>query len=259
MENKEMNPLDAFFKNGIEGKESEPPSASWAQMESLLDAQGQGDKKKKPVLWYWAAAAILPFLIFSIWFFGFNTTKTEMARINSETKKNIKAPDIISTEKFAGGIAGSEISDKQTVNLTKDKAFASTVRTKNHSYSKDSHTHQNHRVSDDKEEISVPKIENTVAVEMMKEMPAMLPVPIGQTEQIEKAVDPDYEIASIEFKSDKPSVKNQEEQFASIEWKLEPKRSLSEKITNIKTGQFKNLPTMGEAKESLFALLSPRR
>ena len=257
MENKELNPLDALFRNGMEGRESVPPSASWAQMESLLDAQGPALKKKKPVFWYWAAAAILPFLLFSIWFFGFNTRKAEMDITNTDDSGKQNVPALVIEEKRSEKIAASETLERQVGNKTKAQSLASNINKAHNIPSEKKDRIEDQNLISNKIESVQPFVESAIALETTNG--TINSKPMEDIEQMEKSKEPDYEIASMEFKSGKSNNKIQEDQLASVEWKRAPKTSLSEKISNIKTGQIKNFPTIGEAKESLFALLSPVR
>lgn len=70
---KEMknNRLDELFRSGLEDQEMAPPSAAWAQMESLLDARQATEPKKKrrAIVWFRAAAVLLPLLLIGAWWF----------------------------------------------------------------------------------------------------------------------------------------------------------------------------------------------
>jgi hypothetical protein len=246
------NQLDKMFRKGLEGKENQAPSASWAQMEALLDAQASGaePKKKRGFIWYWAAAVLVPLFIF-VWFivekepkkpeWASNNTKPPKQEILSlksarEEKINlisVEKPENPELKKLAAAqpqkIEKIKIQGLSTLNLKTDESQQ--IISENEDIAKNSAT-----------EIPDLSSENQTISSQSKE------------EEI------GYEIASIEFRkgsrpTEKPELANE---MASIEWRpgKPQKPNWAERIAHLKSGHFEKVPSMAEAKENLVALLS---
>jgi hypothetical protein len=69
-------------------------------------------------------------------------------------------------------------------------------------------------------------------------------------------LDSENEIGTIEFRPS--STKAQDEELATVEWKRKSlnKETIMDQISKVKSGQISNIPTVGEAKENLFAILT---
>jgi hypothetical protein len=264
MNSPEKNNLDELFRKGFESEETAPPSAGWAQMESLLDAQEAGGKKKNRVIaWYWSAAAVvLPFLIGGIWFLRMENS--EMTAViappgipSREEKQNQPLVEksgttleLASLPKTNGEVAVSEkpVAGKRNRVQNKEvKSLAPQETTIALAPAKGQPSEENPQVTPP-EEIRVSKDEPRPPLETASLQELKAPeVLAGETE-----------IASIEFRS---SNKKPEEEIASVEWKKGPKprRNLGESIARLREESREIIPNLNQAKDNLVAFLGFRK
>lgn len=250
MKNKDLNPLDNLFRQGLNDAESGPPSASWAQMEALLDAQPK--QKRKAAAWWWAAAAaIIPLFLAGIWWITKpQGADPQMAEVKPKTVERMVEPIGTSTTK-------SDESNSQA--RVESKALLASSSPKNHIASKI----QKSAVKKSPEAVNHSIVDNSVlanAEENPETNQVEPPSPPSNESNLAITETPDSKydntIASIEYKTGKPN-DNLEGEVASIEFKPNHAKrpTLSEQFNKFRNGEI-NLPTIGDAKQNLFALLS---
>lgn len=250
MKDKEINSVDQLFRGGLADGESTPPSASWAQMEALLDTLPEKKKRRPVVIWWSMAAAILPLLVLSVWWFG--ESGSQQAPVVAQTpvvKVMPAAPsktEVVPSEIKTQEVATLETSPKASRNSQTGNEIGESQRIK--------------RVSDKNTENGVsPSLaaENPIAT-TQDNNPPISPESIVMQEKSTQVMDngPEDEVASIEIRHGKPS-EPAEAEVATIEWRphQEKRPTLSEQFNKLRHGEL-NIPSVGEAKENLFALLT---
>lgn len=249
MENKDNQRLDHLFRN-LENMESTPPSASWAQMEALLDAQ-QG-KKKRGMVWWWAAAAILPFLLVGGWWMGQHTNPEKpLVAIHSDSKTKPVEIEKRATPTEIQPIESTVSATESGKNSIKQLASSNS---KGHFH----HVREKKAVSQlpqpiiNEPEIEIEKASNQTAVASQTE----IEIPATHEDQPQLvSEDSESGIASIEFRPS--SVLQEDSDVASVEWKQDQstKRKLQNTWEKIKNTDPAKLAGIENAKESLLALL----
>jgi len=257
MKNKELNAVDNLFRKGMEAEETNPPSASWAQMEALLDAQNAKPKRRKFAVFYWAAAALLPFLIFGLWFWNqnpatINIAKTDSVKIKSSPKSNENSSTENTDSPSGDNQNRSELPSEKGDKLN-DKSLVNRVKRGKTTRLNESFPLPDLVLLEDKM-VQNPQLDENQNIDLET---------FAKRELEGKKIEPQIidnnlsEVAVIEFR---PSEKmnSPEDQIASVEWRKDKnqKISLGERLANLKSGQIKNFPTIGDAKEELFALIT---
>ena len=275
METKGQHSLDDLFRRGFENEESTPPSAAWAQMESLLDAQqsgGEDKKKRRVVAWYWAAAAVvLPFLLAGFWWLKSGNGESQLAQ--SSTPSVVEQPKVettvadSSTEKTAspapktGAVVRNDgFEYEKPVTATRQVATSSTPKagnqpiagnTREFAPSDKGQVADNRKVNAPVSQPNAPVVASQeVAVAQVDPPKPMVVNEVAQTSAHPKEEDGN-EIASIEYRSSAKAIEGTE--IAEVEWRKEsrPKRSIAEQIARIKAGDIGKLPTLADARENL--------
>jgi hypothetical protein len=255
----ENQSLDQFFRKGMEGSESKPPTASWAQMEALLDAQNASPKtKKRPVIWYWAAAAILPFLFFFWWIFSLSETgKTELAgqKINQRVPEKMlrQNQEFEKVETQKPMIARGEPQKQFSISANEKIAKSDPVSSKKVKKAID-------EKATEKPFEPVLNLAQNQNINQEESFPKTK-IPVGIQAETKPAAEENqgYEIASIEIRKgqSKPEEKPEDLSVATIEWRKSKPEKLhwADRLANLKAGNIKNIPTMNEAKENIVAFL----
>jgi len=279
METKGQHSLDDLFRRGFENEESTPPSAAWAQMESLLDAQqsgGEDKKKRRVVAWYWVAAAVvLPFLLAGFWWIKSGNGEQQLAKTPTpsvmEQSKVETTAATSSTETTASTASKTEaVIQKDGFENTKPVtangmvAVASEVKAQKVIASKSvikSSLPETIQIADNQYESTsliqsekqVVSSKQPIAQQVDPPKPVALNVVAQTAEQSQE--DDEIEIASIEYRSSSKTIEGLE--VASVEWKKENrvKRSFGKLITRIKAGDIGKLPTLADARENIVAIL----
>jgi len=269
MHTNEQNSMDELFRKGFENEETTPPSAGWAQMESLLDAQQSSNtKKKRPFIWYWAAAAvILPFLMAGFWFSYKGENQSVIAIAPNQPKavnkvpveKEVKQPVVIEIPKEKKHSNPDQVFP---MDFPKNKNYFAVTKPVDH---KNSMSPMDRKV----ETPRYPTIElqdppETIVVNSTEKRVDKIFEPAkdkvkSETIALLPASEPNMdEIAIIEFRSGRTQ-KNEE--VAAIEWKAgpKPKLNLGESIARLKSETLENIPTISEARENIIAFLGFRK
>lgn len=275
METKGQHSLDDLFRRGFENEESTPPSAAWAQMESLLDAQqsgGEDKKKRRVVAWYWAAAAVvLPFLLAGFWWIKSGNSESQLAKTSTpsvlEQPKVETTAAISSTEKVTSPELKTEavllndgIQNEKPVTSNRQVATGSGLKTRRQQDSRkrlefvpseDGQLADNQKQNLPLVQPENPVISSQAAVAQQVDAPKQeKEVEVAQTSP-QPQEETGNEIASIEYRSSAKT--NEGPEIAVVEWKKENrvKRSLGEQIARIKAGDIGKLPTLADARENL--------
>jgi hypothetical protein len=253
--------VDDFFRKGFEREEATPPSAGWAQMESLLDAQRQGDKpKKRPVFWYWAAAASLIPLFILGW--GWLNTQEQspalviekpQVRIDKglQTNVNESKPDLIQNterdkvqkEKRSFVSTGSNpILEKHPHKpATRTNTFVQKEGAEGIAFNPTS------------EEISIPKADlHTILIPMKDSVVKASSETKMVAQKVTENRGEETETARVEFR--RASAPAEESEVATIEWKRgpKPKPTLNESLEKLQTA---GLNSLEETKNNVVAWL----
>lgn len=275
METKGQHSLDDLFRRGFENEESTPPSAAWAQMESLLDAQqsgGEDKKKRRVVAWYWAAAAVvLPFLLAGFWWIKSGNGESQLAQTPTPSVK--EQPKVETTAATSSTESTASTAPKTGAVVQKD-GFENIKRvTGNGMVAVASEGKTQKVIASGREvkstlpeasQIAENQYEKTQLIQSEKQAissqqslalqvdtpKAVVINEVAQTSTQPKEEDGN-EIASIEYRSSSRTVEGPE--VAQVEWKKENriKRSLGEQIARIKAGDIGKLPTLADARENL--------
>lgn len=247
MKNQENQPLDNLFRS-LNDSEVAPPSASWAQMEALLDAQD--GKKKRGFIWYWVAAAVLPFMLVAGWFWF--PQKTEMALVLPEKPITENSVSPTQTAEATDKSKESFVASSQPVsqNMVATRVVESNPIVTKRSTS--SNQLPDRKMEQAKEE-SVAEV-NLNQIESPISIPGAEPELLAQPEA--HKADLDQNMASIEFRPGK--TEDESEEIASIEWKKETsgREKFKNAVEKIRSGNFDNVPSLGQAKENLFAFIT---
>ncbi|HPI10432.1 MAG TPA: hypothetical protein PLK63_05310 [Catalimonadaceae bacterium] len=275
METKGQHSLDDLFRRGFENEESTPPSAAWAQMESLLDAQqsgGEDKKNRRVVAWYWAAAAVvLPFLLAGFWWLKSGNGESQLAQ--SSIPSVVEQPKVETTaaassnektaspaQKTGAVVRNDGFENEKPVTANRKVATASTPKagtqsiagkTREFAPSEKGQVADNRKVNAPVSQPNAPVVSSQeVAVEKVDPPKSMVENEVAQTSAQPKEEDGN-EIASIEYRSSAKAIEGTE--IAEVEWKKEsrPKRSIAEQIARIKAGDIGKLPTLADARENL--------
>lgn len=250
MKNNNINQLDHLFRQGLGDAETGPPSASWAQMEALLDAQPK--QKKRAAAWWWAAAAaVIPLFLIGIWWI----TKPQGIDSQVADVKPISTEQTVPSTKEA--TPKTNLAETTTKPETANSIASSSHRNPNPSpKQKATVTHL--------KDLENQSLATNPSIEKVNPEPKIVGIepPMPPSDELVhakvKATDnqDDNGIASIEFKTGKP-VDNGEGEIASLEFKPNHTKrpTFSEQINKFRNGEI-NLPTIGDAKQNLFALLS---
>ena len=249
MKDNKINKLDLLFRQGLGDAETRPPSASWAQMEALLDAQPK--QKKRVAAWWWAAAAaVLPLLLAGIWWMTKpQNTDPQMAETKPKTTEQIAKTDVKPTANTDD--TNTQLKEENTEQLASSNQ-PQRMESQEHSNSKKSFKSSKNQPLATNALIATTHPEpKTFVIEPPMPLPDDWKPP--KTEVVDND---DNMIASIEYKPGKPSKTNDDE-VASIEFKpnQDKKRTFSEQFNKLRNSEI-NLPTIGDAKQNLFALLS---
>jgi hypothetical protein len=279
METKGQHSLDDLFRRGFENEESTPPSAAWAQMESLLDAQqsgGEDKKKRRVVAWYWAAAAVvLPFLLAGFWWLKSGNGESQL--VQSPTPSVIEQPKVETTAATSSTETTASTAPK-TEAVVRNDGFENIKRvTGNGMVAGASEVKANKAItsgrvrkstSPEAGQIADNQNEKTPLIQSEKEVVSSqqslalqvdTPKPVVINEVAQTSMQPKEEdgneIASIEYRSSAKTI--EEPEVAVVEWKKEsrPKRSFGEQIARIKAGDIGKIPTLDNAKGQLVAFL----
>ena len=275
METKGQHSLDDLFRRGFENEESTPPSAAWAQMESLLDAQqsgGEDKKKRRVVAWYWAAAAVvLPFLLAGFWWLKSGNGESQLVQTSTpsvleQSKVETTAATSL-TEKTASPAPKTEavvrndgFENERSVTGNGMVAGASSPRagtqqiagkTREFAPSEKGQVADNQNVNAPVSQPNAPVVASQEVAVAQVDLPKQMVInEVAQTSTQPKEEDGN-EIASIEYRSSSKTIEGPE--VAQVEWKKENrvKRSLGEQIARIKAGDIGKLPTLADARENI--------
>ena len=275
METKGQHSLDDLFRRGFENEESTPPSAAWAQMESLLDAQqsgGEDKKKRRVVAWYWAAAAVvLPFLLAGFWWIKSGNGESQLAQ--TPTPSVMEQSKVETTAATSSTESTAQTAPKTEAVVQKDGfenikrvtgngmvAVASEVKAQKviaPGRGVKSTLAETSQISDNQyEKIRLLQSEKQVISSqpsLAQQVNSPKPVVINEVVQTstQQQEEDGNEIASIEYRSSSKTIEGPE--VAQVEWKKENriKRSLGEQIARIKAGDIGKLPTLADARENL--------
>lgn len=249
MKNNANQPLDGLFRQ-LGDHESTPPSAGWAQMEALLDAQ-QG-KRKRGFVWYWVAAAILPLFLVAGWFLI--PSEPELAK-NQPIENSIENTNTQPKQLDEVASTNSDVENQVPYQKkVEELSGGSPIKTRVSSQSKGNGSSEN----------EIPLVEQMVAVE--KNLPDFQeeeknsiakPIVSEVVAQVEVPVfNSNSDLASVEFR---PGISESEsDEIASIEWKkgASNREKIKNAVQKIRSGDFESLPTVAQAKENLFALIA---
>jgi hypothetical protein len=275
METKGQHSLDDLFRRGFENEESTPPSAAWAQMESLLDAQqsgGEDKKKRRVVAWYWAAAAVvLPFLLVGFWWLKSGNGESQLAQ--TPTPSVIGQPKVETTAATSSTETTASTAPKTGAVVQKDGFENKKPVTENGMVAVASEVKDQKVIAPGRgvkstlpeaSQVADNQYEKTPLIQYEKQVISSqqslaqqvdTPKPVVNHEVAQTSTQPKEEdgneIASIEYRSSSRTVEGPE--VAQVEWKKENriKRSLGEQIARIKAGDIGKLPTLADARENL--------
>ena len=257
----EQNQIDKTFKSAFENAENNPPSASWAQMEALLDAQNPvQEKKKRAAFWYWAAAALFPILIFSFWYSIRETGQNQLLSQNSGKNIQIKETDNLSLKPLVAMEGEPKNMEKSSFKAKNIKKGNLKINAGKEGENRGGVASLNLAPYEKNEEIKVvAAVTPELAVSNVEIQSTLFPKPLMEEKlTLNSITNENSELASIEFRPEK-NMNHNRDQVASLEWKKSKpgRQRISERIENFRTNQLGNLPTIGEAKEQIFALLTP--
>lgn len=249
MKNNENQSLDGLFRQ-LGDMENTPPSASWAQMEALLDAQ-QG-KKKRGFVWYWVAAAVLPLFLVAGWFLI--PQDQEMAKnqtIQHPKENTATQPKQVEVVAGTNSIEESQLASGKKLEIptmaTPLKINAASQSNGNGNSEKEIHL-VSQNVSEEKNNFPLRETGDSLGSKpTASEVVAQAGVPVFKTNS-------EPELASVEYR---PGISESDE-IASIEWKkgATSREKLKNTVQKIRSGDFESLPTVAQAKENLFALIA---
>lgn len=260
------NQLDHFFRQGLEDQEGTPPSASWAQMEALLDAQQTAapEKKRRAAIWIRWAAVLLPFLFLSGWFLLKPIGSQQELAAGKGSEGQMGDPVVTNP--------APKVEPEQYVVLPSDAIDENAAQPQP---SKETAASNNGAAQTKKR----PDVKNLASNSLVqKEKPGTFPVqkspevsfeepklasieppspPSSSEEKAAHAPSDDTEIASIEFKSSGPSSNGEGSEVATIEWKKSPqinRGGVRGTIDKIRNGQLNEIPLVADARENFLAL-----
>lgn len=240
----EDNKTDRWFRHRLEEAEMKPPSASWAQMEALLDAQNTDNQnKKRPFAWYWAAAALIP-LALVFWFMNKNTNPEKAGLIVENQISERPDKPAIPSEK-----SGTPPAQKHEPKL---------------------------QPAEQKRQVAIHQVsakQARPAEEKLMEQQIIIALPVAEVSDSKPAAenetsvqpalaqhlnpDEEEEWVSIEFRPAKPEQTGEAHQLAIVEWRpgKPEKPNLPERLAKLKKAGIQNLPSVDKAKSDLLAFL----
>jgi hypothetical protein len=264
MENK--NQLDHFFRQGLEDREGTPPSASWAQMEALLDAQQTAapEKKRRAAIWIRWAAVLLPILFLSGWFLlkPIGSQQELAAGKGSESQVAdpvvaIPAPKIKPGQHFF--VLPGDIDEYTLQPKPSKETAASNNRAAQINKRPDVKNLASNSLTQDEKPGTLP-VQKSPEVSFEEPKLATIEPPSPPSSSEEKAApapSDDTEIASIEFRSSGRSGFDDGAEIASVEWKKSPQANrggVRGTIDKIRNGQLNEIPLVADARENFLAL-----
>lgn len=255
MKEQEKHSLDHLFRN-LSDFEMNPPTASWGQMEALLDAQAN-KKQKKALVWWWAiAAALIPLLIFSLFWFSPNPIKVETAQQETPVSKQksevpVEAQSSDHSETMVADLAPQvpdfvQHNDKADSQLK--RKFQKEFNNENKLATLKSQPNETENESD-LPTVSLAKVDETPE-QKLTEVLMESPQPKEQD---------DSQIASIEFKPGQTGP--QEDELAQVEFKpdLSTRSKLKETWNKIRNTDPAQLPVVEQAREGILAFFQSKK
>lgn len=254
MENKEFQPIDDLFSR-LKDQESGPPSASWAQMESLLDSQ-ENKKRRRGWLWWAVAAALVPLFLFSLILWLKPAHKGDVVAHQQSTKET-QVPNQQNIEEQSNPLAVKAMPTMDEPNLVANqklnhhKTFRKSIRSLGNSLSPST---SNESVTNVENEALVKNELKTTDTELVKATENQ-----GQNHHIQPVSNSsDDQIASIEYHPSNPDQKEDESEVASIEILPDrsPRARWKETWNKIKNTDPTRLPVVEQTRDNLMALLN---
>lgn len=266
MDMENNNQLDHFFRQGLENKEGTPPSASWAQMEALLDAQQTAapEKKRRGAFWIRWAAVLLPFLFLSGWLW-LNPIGSQQELAAGKGSENHVADPVVANPSPNGKPGQHSL----LLPGDQNEYIPPTQPSKESSASNNKAAQIGHRA------IGNNLASNSLTQDKKPESEAIQKSPEGSFEESKLAtIEPpsppsaseektapvasdDTEMASIEFRSSGRSSSDDGAEVASVEWKKSPatnRGGVRGTIDKIRNGQLNEIPLVADARENILAL-----
>ncbi len=240
----EDNQTDRWFRHQLEEAEMKPPSASWAQMEAILDAQNSDNQnKKRPFAWYWAAAALIP-LALVFWFMNKNTNPEKAGLIVENQVSERSDKPAIPSEKT--GTPTAQKYEPQQQPAEQERQVAMQAPTKQARPAEE-------KLSEQQSAILLPLAEVRDSKSAGENE---TPVQPALTQSFNPNEEEEW--VSIEFRPAKPEPNEPEpHQLAIVEWRpgKPEKPNLPERLAKLKKAGIQNLPSVDKAKSDLLAFL----
>lgn len=254
MENKEFQPIDDLFSK-LRDQETGPPSASWAQMESLLDSQ-ENKKRRGGWLWWAVAAALVPLFLFSLILWLKPATESEIVA-QQQIPKETQVPHQKNNEDQTHPLEVKAMPRMDEPNLVANQKLnrQKTLQKSNRSF-------RNSELPTQLNE-SETIMENAALVKNeLKTTDSNLPKTSENQEfnqNVQQGSNPEEDqIARIEYHPSNPEQKEEESEVASIE--ILPDRSARARWLDtwnkIKNTDPTRLPVVEQTRDNLMAFLN---
>ncbi len=245
------NKIDLLFSRFLEKHEATPAKASWETMDAMLNKAGK--KEKRPVWWYWSAAAVL-LLSIGFWFGrGFNPIQPLHTLAVVEPEKDSSTielvPKVQPTEAGERALEAEESSQKQLVKPIQKKPFrANKVRISGY-YAKaqpKQSSMEDLNKTIDKQPEQKPEIAQLAHAENIETAPAKMEV--ATAEVVNNA------IAQIEFR---PSQANDELAEVTFKPRQSSGKRLIQKLKSLRNGET-GIKDLGLNRQNLISLVTNR-
>lgn len=258
MENKEFQPLDGLFSQ-LKDQELGPPSASWAQMESLLDSQ-ENIKKRGGWIWWTVAAALVPLFLFSLILWMKPAPEKEILAgqqmaVENEVLNKMTQPNENQIREMPPKVKAT---GNQQIPLKEQKLIATQKLSHPRTLKTTSPTIENEKHSIQPMEIAIqPENETLVKNELKNPQPD--PSEVTDNQNIKQEIKPeDDQIASIEFRPSNPGQSESEPEVASVEilHDRSARARLIDTWNKIKNTDPSRIPVVEQTRDNLMALLN---